>query len=263
MSVNQQAPAVGEESWPLVGFKRAGEEAPFNLVDGAAENLLLSALPPRDYRALWPRLERVELARGQVLQEPGELVRHAYFPRQAMISLVSLMRDGLGGEVGVVGREGMLGISIILGADVTPILAAVQIAGPAWRISAEALQEACLRGEALRHVINRYIQALFVQVSQSAACNAHHHLEARLRRWLLMSYDCVQSDCLPLTHEFLSHMLGVRRSGITVAAQALQEQRLISYRRGRIMILDRLGLEETACECYRLVKNEFERLLGT
>lgn len=262
MSVNHQAPAVGEEHRPAVGFKRAGEDAPFKLVDGGAENLLLSALPPCDYEALWPRLERVELARDQVLQEPGELVRHVYFPRRAMISLVSLMRDGLGGEVGVVGREGMLGINIILGAGITPILAVVQIAGPAWRISAEALQEECSRSEALRHVINRYIQALFVQVSQSAACNAHHHLEARLRRWLLMSYDCVQSDCLPLTHEFLSHMLGVRRSGVTVAAQVLQEQGLISYRRGRMMIRDRRGLEETACECYRLVKNEFERLFG-
>jgi CRP-like cAMP-binding protein len=225
------------------------------------ENRILAALPRPAIEALAAELEPVDLKCGQVLQEPGEPIRHVYFPRRAMISLISLMRDGEGGEVGVVGREGLLGINVILGDRISPIQATVQIPGPALRLPAEAFQTRCREHEPLHALIGRYIQALFVQIAQSAACNGHHQIEARLRRWLLMARDCVQTDALPLTHEFLARMLGVRRSGITVAAQSLQQEGLIRYRRGHLRIIDRAGLEATACECYRLVRDEFNRLL--
>jgi CRP-like cAMP-binding protein len=223
-------------------------------------NQLLSKLPPKEYQRLTPYLELVELPLRQVLQQPGDKVEYIYFPTQAMISLVSIMQDGSMVEVALVGKEGMVGISAILGGYSTTTQTVVQIAGSGLRIPAHILKAEFDRGEKLQYLLLRYIQTLFTQISQFVACNRLHSLEERLARWLLMVQDCLQTSEFSITQEYIAQMLGSRRSGVTVAAGTLQRAGIINYRRGKIEILNREDLENTACECYGIVKAEVSRL---
>lgn len=227
------------------------------------ENRLLAALPESEYQRLVLHLESVSLSRHQVLYDSGELIRHVYFPNQALVSLVSIVEDGSIVEVGLVGKEGMVGTPVIWGGNTTTHQAVVQIPGNAIRMKAEVLKTEFNRGGSLQSLLLRYTQALFTQVSQLAACNRLHKLEERLARLLLTVQDRMQSDEFPLTQEFISHMLGTRRSSITVAASTLSQARMIRYTRGKITILVRESLESTSCECYGVIKDEFARLLGT
>ncbi len=228
-------------------------------------NQILAALPDEEYRRIAPHLETVSLKRGQVLHEPYEAIQDVYFPNQAMISLVSIMKDGATTEIGLVGNEGMIGLPVILGGELAPSQAIVQIQAQdgAMKLSANLLKQEFQRGEVLQKRLLLYTQAFLTQVSQSAACNRQHTIEERLARWLLSVQDCVLVDELPLTQEFMANMLGTRRSGVTVAAGILQQAGIISYNRGKVTILNQESLQETACECHRLVQNEFMRLLGS
>jgi len=226
------------------------------------DNRILAALQPEEMGRLLPHMEQVELRLGDVISRPHEPIKHVYFPHRGTISIVSVLEDGSQVEVGVVGNEGMYGLPVAMGADTSPHQAVVQLSGGATRMSADALREEVSLCGSLHKLLLRYGQAFFVMVAQNAACNRRHPLEGRLCRWLLMGQDRVKSDGLELTHEFLSVMLGVRRAGISEAASRLQDQGLISYKRGRVHILDRQGLEATTCECYEVVKKEFDRLLA-
>jgi CRP-like cAMP-binding protein len=207
-------------------------------------------------------LEPVELRLGAVLHESGEAMKYVYFPVNAMISLVSHTPGGDSVEVGVVGFEGVAGISAVLGVDISPHEALVQVPNGGSRLSVQGLREEFNRGRALQRLLLRYTQGLLLQTSQVAACNRLHSLSERLARWLLMSYDRCVCDDLPFTQEFLSFMLGVRRAGVTEAAIILQAEGYIHYRRGHIQILDRPGLESYSCECYQVVKAEFDLLIA-
>ena len=226
------------------------------------DNQILAALPPAEYEQLSSHLEHVELAHGQILYDAGEVIDYVYFPINAMISLVSTLPSGASAEVGVTGFEGLAGLPIILGVDRTPHECLTQIPGDARRMKAGALAAEFQRGGRLQALLLRYTQALLLQTSQVAACNDLHTVSERLSRWLLMSHDRCMCDELPLTHEFLSLMLGVRRSGVSEAAIILQAEGFIHYRRGHITITDRPGLETFACECYPILKAEFDRLPG-
>lgn len=226
------------------------------------KNRILTALPPDEYERLSPHFEHVRLAQGQVLIEHGEPIRDVYFPGDALVSLVTQLSDGATVEAVVVGREGVAGLPVGLGADSTPTRYVVQIPGSAVSIKAKIVRDAFNRGGALQSRLLAYAHALFIEAAQSAACNAHHPLEARFARWLLASSDGVLSDELPLTHEFIATMLGVRRAGVTCAALILKQAELINYRRGSIQILDRGGLEAAACECYRTVKEQLKPLMS-
>jgi CRP-like cAMP-binding protein len=227
------------------------------------ENQLLAAVSTQEYQRLIPHLQPVSLSRDQVLCHAGELIRHVYFPINAIISLISIMENGDIVEVGVVAKEGIVGMPVCWGGNTTTTTAMVQIPGTAMRMNASLLKTEFERGGELQSLLLRYTQALYTQVSQSAACNRLHTLESRLARWLLTTSDRMQSDQLPLTQEFLSHMLGVRRSGVTEAAGTLSQAGMIHYSRGKITILNREDLEATSCECYGVIKNEYARLLGT
>jgi CRP-like cAMP-binding protein len=213
-----------------------------------------------DFERLRPHLEPVTLSLRQTLAKAGVSIEHANYPDCGMISLVSPL-DGLMVEVGVVGREGFAGTPILLGVDASPLEMMVQVAGTGSRIRADALRGEVGQSPALLRLLLRYTQAFHSQVSQSAACNGRHTLQERLARWLLMARDRTESDELPLSHEFLSMMLGVRRAGVTVAVGTLKAAGLIRSSHGHITILDRDGMEAAACECYRVVKREYERLL--
>jgi CRP-like cAMP-binding protein len=226
------------------------------------QNRLLSALPPDIYDRLRPNLSAETLALGEIVYEAGGRPEFIYFPTGAVISLLYTMADGATAEVGLTGNDGMVGVALVLGGDTTPNRAVVQIAGSALKMRARALQEEFARGGPLQQLLLRYIQALMTQISQTAVCNRLHPVEKRLCRWLLLSHDLVASDELAMTQEFISNMLGGRRESVTVAAARLQDAGLIQYSRGRITILDRAGLEASVCECYRIVRDEFERLLG-
>lgn len=219
------------------------------------KNSLLSALPRSARQRLLPLLEPVELAFGQVLYEPGDVIRQVYFPRSSLVSLLTLADGHLALEVGLIGRDGMVGIPLVLGHRRSSVRALVQGAGTALRMAtARFLAE--LRGNPpLRRELYRYTHALMAQISQTAACNRFHVVEQRLARWLLMTHDRVRSDRFHMTHEFLGHMLGVRRVGVTRAAQALHKLGLIGYSRGDITVRDRKGLERAACQCYEVVKD--------
>jgi len=218
-------------------------------------NSLLAALPRRHYLRLLPGLTPVELVFGEVLYEPGEPIRDVYFPTQSLVSLLTLVNGHLALEVGMVGREGMVGFPLALGVDVSPVRALVQGAGPALKMSAARFRTELKRSPPLQRELNRYVHAMMAQVSQTAGCNRFHVVEARLARWLLMTRDRVRSGRFRMTHEFLSHMLGVRRVGVTEAASALQRRKLIEYTRGNISILDDRGLEAACCSCYEVVKD--------
>ena len=225
------------------------------------KNQLLAALPAEEYQRLVPHLELVSLPLEQVLYEPGEAISHVYFPFRSMVSLVSPMEDGSTVEFGVVSNEGMVGTPVVWGGNTTTHRAMVQIQERGLRMKAELLQAEFNRGSALQSLLLRYTQALFTQASQAAACNRLHTLEERLARWLLTVQDRIQSDELPLTQEFIAQMLGTRRSGVTVTAGTLSQAGMIRYSRGKITILNRESLEATSCECYRVIKDDFDRLL--
>ena len=218
-------------------------------------NSLLAALPRKLYQRLLPGLAPVTLKFGQVLYDPGEAIQEVYFPGNCVVSLLTLVKDQLALEVGLVGREGMVGVPVALGIDLSPVRALVQGAGSALQMSAARLRRELDRNPPLRRVLYRYTNALMSQITQTAACNRFHTVTARLARWLLMTRDRVQSANIHLTHEFLSHMLGVRRVGVTEAASVLQRKKLIEYSRGRIRILDHGGLEAASCPCYELVRD--------
>jgi CRP-like cAMP-binding protein len=226
------------------------------------ENHILASLPLEDQERLARHLEPVELPHGKVLQEAGEQITHVYFPEKSMVSLVSHTPEGESVEVGIVGFEGMVSISAILGVDKSPHEMLVQINNGAMRLPVGALREEFKRAGTLHDKLLRYTQGLLLQTSQIAACNRLHSLSERLARWLLMSQDRCVCDDLPFTHEFLSLMLGVRRAGVTEAALILQTEELIRYKRGNITILDRQGLEEHSCDCYTVVKEEFDLLVA-
>ncbi len=226
------------------------------------QNRLLASLPSEELKALLPHLEQVSLSRRQTIILPDEPIPFIYFPINSLLSLVTVMEDGSTVEAGAIGREGMAGLPILLDAGTTPMRTLTQIPGQAVRVKAQIIKEAFDRGGALRHILHRYIHTTIVVGSQSAACNRLHHLEARLCRWLLMSSDGVGSEELSLTQDFLGMMLGVRRAGVSEAASQLMDKGLIRYQRGRIQIVDKKSLETAACECYGVVKAEYDRLLG-
>jgi CRP-like cAMP-binding protein len=226
------------------------------------ENRLLAALPGEEYERLRPHLEHTSFALGEVLYESGGQLDHVYFPTTSIISLLYMMENGSSAEMGLAGNEGMVGIALFMGGGTMPNRAVVQSAGGAIRLKARALQDEFAMGSHFQRLLLRYTQALITQISQTAVCNRLHSVEQQLCRWLLLSHDRVKTDELIMTQELIADMLGVRREGVTVAAGRLQDAGAISYGRGHIKILDRQKLEEISCECYQVVKDEFDRLLG-
>jgi CRP-like cAMP-binding protein len=222
-------------------------------------NSLLAALPRKSYLQLLSGLAPVDLIFGEVLYEPGAPIREVYFPGRSLVSLLTVVEGHLALEVGLVGREGMLGIPLALGIGISPVRALVQGAGPALRMSAQRFRTELRRNPPLQAELQRYVYAMMAQISQTAACNRFHMVEARLARWLLMTRDRMLAGEFRMTHEFLSHMLGVRRVGVTEAATTLQRKKLIEYRRGNIRILDDRGLEAAACSCYKAVSDMHDR----
>lgn len=227
------------------------------------ENQLLAALPRQEYDRLLPNMERVSLDFKQVLYAPSEPIEHVYFPNNGVVvSLLTIMKGSTASEVGLVGNEGMAGLPVFLGVDTTPSQAIVQVPGDSIRMKGDVFKARVNRSDKLHGLLMRYTHALMIQISQSVACKSHHSMEQRCCRWLLMTHDRAGSDQFPITQEFLSQMLGVRRASVTEVAGVLQKAGLIRYSRGQMTILDRLGLEDACCECYRSVKAEFERLSG-
>ena len=224
-------------------------------------NRLLAALPKDEYRKLLPDLEQFPLIFGELIYRPGAGVRHVYFPNSGIVSLLADVDDGGSLEVGIVGREGMAGMSIFMGAKTSPNRVLVQGAGSALRMKATALRNMTDNGGSLSRLLRRYSYSLWAQLSQSSVCNLYHPIDARLARWLLMTRDRMEANEFPITQEFLSSMLGVRREGVNKAAGKLQQQRLISYTRGILTILKPAGLGASACRCYRIIKKEYDRAL--
>ncbi|BBD66184.1 cyclic nucleotide-binding protein [Nostoc commune NIES-4072] len=224
-------------------------------------NKLLAALSTNDYQRLVPHLKLVSLSTRQVIYEPKEPIAHVYFPQHAVVSIVSSMEDGSMVEVGIVSNEGMVGIPVILGGNTTTTKAFVQVSGAAMQMDADILKTEFNQGGAIQNLLLRYVQAVYTELAQGCACNRFHTLEERLARWLLTVSDRLQLEDFPLTQEFIAQMLGVRRSGVTVAANTLSRTGIIRYQRGHISILNREDLEATSCECYRVIQNEFARLL--
>ena len=222
-------------------------------------NRLLTALPRDEYERLLPNLETVSLAFKQVLYEPRETIDQIYFPNTGVVSLLTILEDGIAGEVGMVGNEGIVGVPLFLGVETMPFRSIVQVPGDAMRMKADVFKS--LQGNSLHDLLNRYTYALMLQISQSVVCNSYHSVEQRCCRWLLMTRDRVVSNQFPITQEFLSEMLGVRRASVTLVAGMLQKAELIRYSRGQMTILDGIGLEKASCTCYRVVKEEFDRLL--
>lgn len=230
-------------------------------MNGPKQNRLLAALPDADFDRLAAALEFVDLPLGQTLYEPGARQPYVYFPTTTIISLIYIMEDGSAAEIAVVGHEGLLGISLFMGGGTTPSRAIVQSTGGAYRLPSQVLQGEFDRAGALMHLLLRYTQALITQMGQTAVCNRHHSVDKQLCRWLLMSLDRLEKPELTMTQELIANMLGVRREGVTEAAGKLQGAGIISYTRGHITVLDRPKLERRVCECYRVVKKEYDRLL--
>jgi CRP-like cAMP-binding protein len=227
------------------------------------QNQLLSVIPTEEYERLLPHLETVALTLKHIIYAPNEPIEYVYFPKSGMISLVNITEDGRTVEAATVGNEGMVGIPVFLRTDRMPGQAIVQIVGNALRMKADIFKREVLPGSQLYNLLLRYTQALLNQISQSVACYSLHSVEQRCCRWLLVTHDRVKADQFSLTQELLSQMLGVRRASVSEVANTLQKQGLIRYSRGKMTILDRQGLEAASCECYRVVKEECDRLLGT
>ena len=225
------------------------------------KNHLLAALPQAELARWLPQLESVEMPLAQVLYESGSTLSHMYFPTTAIVSLLYVMENGSSAEIAVVGNEGIVGISLFMGGESTPSRALVQSAGRGFRLEAQLMKDEFNRAGPVMHVLLRYTQALITQMAQTAVCNRHHSLDQQLCRWLLLSLDRLQGNELVMTQELIANMLGVRREGVTEAALQLQAAGLIRYARGRIKVLDRPSLEKRTCECYAVVKKEYDRLL--
>ena len=226
------------------------------------KNQLLAALPRHEYERLAPHLELTHLPKGKTLAHPGESLRYAYFPTNGMISLLSTTESGQTIEVAMIGNEGLVGVPIILGVNVAPYWCMVQIQSDAMRISAAALRKEFKSGDVLNDLLLRYTHGLLTHITQSAVCNSFHTVQERLCRWLLVSRDRLKSDSINLTQEFISQMLGTARTGVTMAAIPLQDAGYIRYRRGKITILNRQGLESAACECYTIIRKEIDHNLA-
>ena len=224
-------------------------------------NQLLAVLPEMEWARIEPHLVEVDLPLGEVIYESGGQLEHVFFPTTSIISLLYVMEDGASAEIAIVGHEGMVGVSLFMGGETTPSRAIVQSAGRAWRLNARMLKDEFNRGGPMQRLLLRYTQALITQMAQTAVCNRHHSIDQQLCRWLLLSIDRLPSNELRMTQELIANMLGVRRSGVTAAALKLQNAGLIRYSHGHITVLDRPGLEVHVCECYAVVKREFDRLL--
>jgi CRP-like cAMP-binding protein len=225
------------------------------------QNDLLAALSAAELKRLRPHLELVEMSLGEVVYESGRHIDHVYFPTTSIVSLLYVLENGASAEIAVVGREGVVGISIFMGGETTPSRAVVQSAGEAYRLPAQMVKAEFTRGGGMQHLMLRYTQSLITQMAQTAVCNRHHSVDQQLCRWLLLSLDRLAVPEITMTQELIANMLGVRREGVTEAAGKLQKAGVISYRRGRIKVLDRPKLEAMACECYEVVRRETERLL--
>ena len=225
------------------------------------DNHLLAALRAETYQAIESDLESLTLPLGEVLYESGGRQGYVYFPTKGIVSLLYVLADGASAEIAVTGREGLVGVSLLMGGGTTPSRAVVQSAGHAYRLSAKTMKKQFDRGGDLQHLLLLYTQALITQMTQTAVCNRHHNIDQQLCRWLLLSLDRLSSGDLRMTQELIANMLGVRREGVTAAAGKLQADGLIEYRRGHIKVLDRPGIEARVCECYAVVKNEYDRLL--
>ena len=230
--------------------------------DSPKQNHLLAALPAAEFERLRPHLELVDMTLGEVVYESGRRLGSVYFPTTSIVSLLYVLEDGASAEIAVVGNDGVVGISIFMGGESTPSRAVVQSAGGAWRLPAQRMKAEFTRGGAMQHLMLRYTQALITQMAQTAVCNRHHSVDQQLCRWLLLSIDRLPSPQITMTQELIANMLGVRREGVTESALKLQQAGLIRYARGRITVLDRAGLERRTCECYAVVKAEFDRLLS-
>jgi CRP-like cAMP-binding protein len=224
-------------------------------------NRLLAALPEESYEALASFLERVSLPLGKAVYEPGARQAYVYFPTDSIVSLLYVLENGSSAEIAVTGFEGLVGIALFMGGETTPSRAVVQSAGHGYRLKASVLKKEFEKGGELQHVLLRYTQALITQMTQTAVCNRHHSVDQQLCRWLLLSLDRLPSNELVMTQELIANMLGVRREGVTEAAGKLQAAGLIHYSRGRITVPDRTQLEARVCECYAVVKKEYDRLL--
>jgi len=225
------------------------------------KNQLLAALPADEWARWKPALEPVDMPLGQVLYESGMTMAHVYFPTTSIVSLLYVMEDGASAEIAVVGNEGIVGVSLFMGGESTPSRSVVQSAGQGFRMRGQLLKDEFNRSGPVLHLLLRYTQALITQMAQTAVCNRHHSLDQQLCRWLLLSLDRLQTADLVMTQELIANMLGVRREGVTEAATNLQRAGLISYRRGHITVKDRKGLEQRTCECYEVVRKEYDRLL--
>jgi CRP-like cAMP-binding protein len=237
-------------------------EAPANINDlDPRKNHLLAALPEAQWLRWRPMLQLVDMPLGQVLYESGTTMQHVYFPTTSIVSMLYVTQSGASAELAVVGNEGIVGISLFMGGGSTPSRAVVQSAGKGYRLDARVMKIEFDRAGPVLHLLLRYTQALITQMTQTAVCNRHHSLDQQLCRWLLLSMDRLQGSELVMTQELIANMLGVRREGVTEGALKLQKMGLISYARGRITVLDRQGLELRSCECYAVVKKEYDRLL--
>jgi len=230
-------------------------------VNNPRQNHLLSALPDEEWARIQPRLELTPMLLGQVVYESGGQLQNVYFPTTCIVSLLYVMEDGHSAEIAVVGNEGVVGVALFMGGETTPSRAIVQSAGQAYRLPGKVLKEQFGRAGPMQRLLLRYTQALITQMAQTAVCNRHHTVEQQLCRWLLLSLDRLPSNELVMTQELIANMLGVRREGVTESAGKLQKLGLINYSRGRISVPDRVALEQHSCECYAVVKREFERLL--
>ena len=225
------------------------------------QNRLLDALSATELKRLRRHLEPVDMPLGDVVYESGRHLEHVYFPTDCIVSLLYVLENGASAEIAVVGNEGVVGVSLFMGGETTPSRAVVQSAGTAYRLPGAAMKQEFTRGGAMQHLMLRYTQALITQMAQTAVCNRHHALEQQLCRWLLLSLDRLPANELVMTQELIANMLGVRREGVTEAAGNLQKARLINYSRGHITVLDRPKLEQRVCECYAVVKREYDRLI--
>ncbi|MBG9389285.1 Crp/Fnr family transcriptional regulator [Caenimonas aquaedulcis] len=233
-----------------------------SVVHATRQNHLLAAFPTAEYERLSPGLELVPMVLGQVLSESGGVMQHVYFPTTCIVSLLYVLEDGSSAEIGVVGNEGIVGISLFMGGQTTPSRAVVRSAGHAYRLKASLLQQEFNRAGPVMHILLRYTQSLITQMTQTAVCNRHHSVEQQLCRALLVSLDRMSGNSLTMTQELIASLLGVRREGVTEAAGHLQRLGLIRYSRGHIDVLDRAGLEKAVCECYGVVRTEYQRLMS-